>query len=206
MRMLRTNEYGTAPALMIVAVVAVVAVLLTLVVAVPYMTRAEHYANDPTDPPAEVEAEYEKSDEEPPPPKWMGRFAMTVKVKLSDGEVSGVVIKQGAMVLEEWDGEPWDPASFLTLSPWPWGGDDEGNEKYGVSYELSMSQGRTTYEDEGKFHVYEDYDYQNIGDSNWFFFWEVQEGTWHWELDVTCKGKIDHHIGSFQIVEGGAVN
>lgn len=204
MRTLVRDRNAAVPVVLIVLVVAVVAVLLAVAVAVPWMTRAENYANDPNDPPDEVVEEY--GDEESPPPKWMGQFAMTVKARTSGGDVSNIEVKQGAMQLEEWDGEPWEAASMFSASWWPWSGGDEGEDSYKVTYELSMSKGRTTYEDEGEFRVYKDYDYQNIGDSKWLFFWETQEGTWQWELDVKCKGKLDHHEGSFQITPNGVIN
>jgi len=181
--------------LVVVLVVVVVALVLITFVLYPWLTRDRNYANDPGDPPEEAE---EGSD-----PAWMGELRIKIDLDTGAGwterrEVKDIEIKKLQMDLEPWDGEPWDVASLF-----PQWLEDPDNFK--VSFKVELTKGRTKYEDSGSFKVYENAGFAGWGRSNWFFFWEVQEGNWHFDVTVKCGGYTDHAQGTLGISNGVAV-
>lgn len=183
-------------ALVAIIAIAVVVALVAVMVAWPYFTRAETYANDPTDPPEGVEDEN--------PPDWMGKFEIRVSVVWGNvkDEVNDVKIEDLDTTLEDYEGQPWSPAS---LSPGWFTWSKPNSVK--VEYTLSLTKGRTTVEDTGAFRVYKSADYTGTGRTDWFFWWEELEGNWVYDLKLTCEGVTSTQSGTFGYADGvGVVN
>lgn len=200
--------------ILIASVVIVVAILVSAFMVVPYMTRAESYANDPNDPPEEAFEDTDGdgviSDEEKeaqdPSPDWMGQFEFKTKITLTVGitgfvtgdvSVGDIEIKDTKMNLEPWDGDPWESGSFFA-------GWLSGEEKYEVEYEITISKSRTTYTDEGSYFSYKDDEYKTWAKTGWFFFWKELEGNWAYDLTVKCAGETATSTGTIGISDGGA--
>lgn len=194
----RQNNQAGLPVVALVAILVVVT-LVTVVVAWPYMSRADDYANPPDVPPDGAEDGTEN------PPDWMGKF--TIKVDADpmttwqgDVTVGSIAIKKISLSLEDYEGEPWSAGSMFDAA-WL----QPGADSYKVTYELTLTKGRTVLEDSGNFKIYKSEYYEGSGKSSWFFFWEELEGNWAYELTVKCEGKTDYQTGTVGILDGGAV-
>lgn len=169
-----------------IVVVLVVAALISAFVLVPYFNRADDYANDPGDPPEDVE-------DEDALPDWQCRF--NIKVKCTVSLIwEDIEIKDMSTNLEKYDSDPFD------FSGWPTGAFWEP-ESVTVKYELSFTKGRVTVPpdgpDKGEFKVYKDDDYKGSGKSSWFFWWNELEGNWDYTLKVKYGDVSDTETGVF---------
>ena len=181
--------------ILIICVVIVVAILVSALVAVPYLTRADNYANDPNDPPEDVEVQE---------PDWQCRFKIEVKCTVPLIGWTDIEIKDLDTNLDRYDGDPfnyeWWPESFTRP------------EYVTVTYELYFTKGRVVVPpdvpDKGNFRVYKDDDYKGSCKTHWFFWWNELEGNWEYNLKVKYGDQTDIQTGTFGYFSDGrsAVN
>lgn len=191
---IRSNDGAVSIFLMIVVII-VVAILASTFILVPYLTRADDYANPPDGPPDEVEDES--------PPNWQCRFNIEVKCTVPLVGWTDIEIKDMSTTLEEYDGDPFDMGgwpTFLFTKP----------ESVTVNYELSFTKGSIKVPpdgpDKGSFKVYKDDDYKGSGKTHWFFWWNELEGNWEYTLKVKYGDQIDVVTGVFgYFVDGRSV-
>jgi hypothetical protein len=199
--------------------IVVVMVLIATVVVFPYSTRADDYANDPTDPPDEVidgggsgddDDDDDGDDDVDLNPDWQGKFTIKALATagwssfVEDYVVSSIKVTKLDLALEDYDGQPWSAASMWAAA---FGQFRPAPEFYTVKWELAISKGDTTYEDDGSFRVIKgtDTEYTGSGLSKYFFFWEEQDGSWTYSLKLTCKRRTTTDTGTITLTRGSVV-
>lgn len=172
--------------ILIIGVLIVVAILVSAFVAVPYLTRANDYANNPDDPPEDVE-------DPDSPPDWQCRFIIDVKCTVPHIGWTDIEIKDMDTNLEKYEGDPFD------MFGWPAG--FTRPESVTVTYELYFIKGLVMVPPDGpdksNFKVYKDDNYEGSCKTNWFFWWSELEGNWEYTLKVKYGDQVDRITGTF---------
>lgn len=205
----RKNDNAGLPVLALVAILVAVA-LICVVIAWPYVTRADDYANDPTDPPEGLSGD----------PDWQARFQIPVAITVEKKggfayEIVGPVYtvtdfqcptsQKGPKMLnaEEYDGQPYD--AWSTASTW-----SSMPSRVKVTYTLVIETADGLKYTHNDFAWVEgDGTYATYIKTDWWFFWEEQEGeVFSWSLKVGpdgYDGKYKSRSGTFKIGSDGAV-
>ena len=196
---MRRDDRGAVPILMVGAVLIVV--VLLVFVATAWLGRADDYANDPADPPEDVEDE----DSEP---RWQGRVAIPTTVTFTQPagairpRVDKVTLGECNMGnFGEYDGQPWSPWETLTFY------DFDSPSSVKATYTVTMDNGVVSLTHTDTALIKKEFKYFSNIKTDWWFFWEEHEDV-KWTYDVTVKagGVVSTQSGWFSISSTGTLS
>ena len=175
--LLRRDARGLSSLFVVLAVVAA-ALVASAFVLYPWLTRGRDYANEPNN------------------PEWMGRFEMTVTLKVLNDRPVAIDIRRVELPLEGFDGEPWSTLSLASFLP---------GEEYILKYDIELTKGDLSRSDSGILEVEKDDYYRTTAKSRWFFFQEEEQGAWSYELTVSYRQSIQKSVRGTLTIEDGKV-